>query len=155
MKALIGILGIAPVAIATSVGFAHLQAATNPLLDYCPAQTAGVSGSCASAAAMLIAVGSPSDDSLIASINAIADQVRTIPVRGASCADAADGIKALAGGIRNKAARTMAETVSATLCGPDFGGGAVVVAGSTLTVPVDPGAPPPPRTSSSSGGGGD
>lgn len=148
-----GILGIAPVAIATSVGFAR-SSSDQPAARLLPGTDRGISGSCASAAAMLIAVGSPSDNSLIASINAIADQVRTIPVRGASCADAADGIKALAGGIRNKAARTMAETVSATLCGPDLAAepwSSRAVRSPYRSIPA---RPPPPRTSSSSSGGG-
>jgi hypothetical protein len=158
MKSLFGILGVASVAIATSVGFAHLQAATNPLLDYCPATTASDAGSCEVAANMLLSVGKPSDASLVASINAIAAQVQSGPTHGAACADAAAGIKVLAAAIGNAATRSMAEALGAALCGGGFGalgggsGAAADVSVNSLALPVSPGGCR--RTSGSSGSSG-
>lgn len=137
MRVLIGITGVAAVAVATSFGLAQLQAATNPLLDYCPATQARNAGTCVAAANMMVAVGSPSDDELVAGVNAIAGQIEAGHTRGEACDDASAGIAVLAAGIDDPATRTMAETLGAALCGPGgASSGAAVASINSLSTPV-------------------
>lgn len=139
MKAIVGIIGVAAFAVATSVGFAQLHAAANPLLDYCPT-TPENAGTCVAAANMLLAVGNPGDDELVASVNAIAGQIQAGHVRGAACADAADAIKVLGAGIGDQSTRALVEALGATLCGGTVlggsGGGPAIVSTSSLSTPV-------------------
>lgn len=157
MKAVFGIIGVAAFAVATSVGFAQLQAATNPLLDYCPATPASNAGTCVVAANMLLSIGNPSDDALVAGVNAIAGQIQSGNVRGAACTDAAAGIQVLAAAIDDASTRSMAEALAAALCGGALGGGtsaaALVVPTGSLSTPVTEGCVASANTSGQTSGG--
>ena len=123
MKTAILLIGLGAMAATVSFGVAQIEAQQTTLLNFCPPQAAT---DCSTAAAMLVAVGKPTDDQIVAYVNAIADAAGQHPLRGKACKDTADGLGILAAAIDKEATRSLVEQVAASLCQGHagfFGGG--------------------------------